>query len=55
MKTLGYSVVSAGHDEEALEMVASEQFVLVLIGRRSLQKPKDLDQRLRGELPDLLN
>jgi DNA-binding NtrC family response regulator len=50
----GYLVQSVELDDEAMALLETETFDLVLIGRKSLLPKKGIDQRLRELYPQLL-
>jgi CheY-like chemotaxis protein len=50
----GYSVASAESDDEAIALLESEAFDLVLIGRDPCSVMAGFDQRLRERFPRLL-
>jgi DNA-binding NtrC family response regulator len=54
LERAGYAVASVVTDDDAMALLETEQFDLVLIGRKS-ESPKDaLDKRLRERHPNLL-
>ena len=53
LESAGYSVVSVCSDEDALSLLKTESFGLVLIGRNT-DSPVALDRLLRAEYPTLL-
>jgi DNA-binding NtrC family response regulator len=50
----GYIVESAVTDDDAMKLLETEQFDLILLGRKSQTPKKGLDQRLRERHPNLL-
>lgn len=54
LKSAGYRVESVATDDEAMAILETEQFDLVLLGRKSLLPKKGIDQRLREKYPNLL-
>ena len=53
LESVGYSVVSVCSDEDALSLLKTESFGLVLIGRNT-DSPVALDELLRTKYPSLL-
>jgi len=54
LRKAGYTVEFAEFDDDAMARLATEQFDLVLLGRKSLLPKKGIDQRVREIYPDLL-
>jgi CheY-like chemotaxis protein len=54
LEKAGYSVASVVTDDDAMAILETEQFDLVLIGRESEGRKKALDHRLRDKYPKLL-
>jgi DNA-binding NtrC family response regulator len=54
LKYEGYTVQAVKTDDEAMAVLETEQFDLILIGRRSQLPKRQIDQRLREKYPDLL-
>jgi CheY-like chemotaxis protein len=54
LEQAGYTVESVGTDDDAMAMLETERFDLILLGRKSLLPKKGIDQRLREKYPDLL-
>jgi CheY-like chemotaxis protein len=52
LEKAGFTVASVLRDDDAMKMLETEQFDLVLIGKSDA--PDNLDQRLRKRYPDLL-
>src|SRR6202021_1906544 len=50
----GYTVSSAETDDDAMALLETEQFDLILLGRKSQVPKTGLDQRLREKHPNLL-
>ena len=50
----GYTVSSAETDDDAMARLETEQFDLILLGRKSQVPKTGLDQRLREKHPNLL-
>ena len=50
----GYTVSSAVTDDDAMTLLETEQFDLILLGRKSQVPKMGLDQRLREKHPNLL-
>ncbi|MGI8771889.1 MAG: hypothetical protein ACR2JE_10680 [Acidobacteriaceae bacterium] len=50
----GYVVESVETDDEAMTLLESERFHLVLLGRKSKLPKEQIDQRIRKRYPDLL-
>jgi CheY-like chemotaxis protein len=53
LERAGYSVVSVATDDDAMKLLETEQFDLILIGRKSEISRRELDQRLREKYPKL--
>jgi DNA-binding NtrC family response regulator len=53
LERAGYSVMSAATDDDAMKLLETEQFDLVLIGRKPESAQQALDQRLREKYPKL--
>jgi DNA-binding NtrC family response regulator len=53
LERAGYSVMSVATDDDAMKLLETEQFDLVLIGRKSESARLALDQRLREKYPKL--
>lgn len=49
----GYSVISVATDDDAMKLLETEYFDLVLIGRKSESPRQAFDQRLREKYPEL--
>jgi CheY-like chemotaxis protein len=54
LERAGYSVESVITDDEAMKLLETERFDLILLGRKSQIPKTGLDQRLRERYPDLL-
>ena len=54
LEKAGYSVASVSSDDDAMAMLETEKFDLILIESSSARPEKGLDQRLREKYPDLL-
>jgi hypothetical protein len=54
LESEGYRVQSVESDDEAMAMLLTETYDLVLLGRNSELHKKGIDQRLREKYPDLL-
>lgn len=50
----GYTVKSVETDDDAMAILVTEHFDLVLLGRQTKPPGKQIDQRLREKYPDLL-
>jgi DNA-binding NtrC family response regulator len=50
----GFTVKSVETDDDAMAILETEQFDLILLGRNSRLPQKQIDQRLREKYPDLL-
>ena len=50
----GYRVESVESDDEAMALLETQEFDLILIGRNSMLAEKGLAQRLREKYPNLL-
>jgi CheY-like chemotaxis protein len=53
MRSKGYRVESVETDDDAMKLLETEQFDLVLLGHQSGLPKKGIDQRLREKYPDL--
>jgi DNA-binding response OmpR family regulator len=53
LERAGYSVMSVATDDEAMKLLETEQFDLVLVGRKCESHRQALDQRLREKYPKL--
>jgi DNA-binding NtrC family response regulator len=53
LERAGYSVMSVATDDDAMKLLETEQFDLVLIGRKSENARQALAQRLREKYPKL--
>src|ERR1700677_2180465 len=53
LERAGYSVMSVATDDDAMKLLETEQFDLILIGRKSESSRCELDQRLREKYPKL--
>ena len=53
LERAGYSVISIATDDDAMELLETEQFDLLLVGRKSERPRPALDQRLRDKSPKL--
>jgi hypothetical protein len=54
LEKAGYTVFSVVTDDDAMKLLETEQFDLILLGRRSQIPRTGLDQRLREKYPNLL-
>jgi CheY-like chemotaxis protein len=54
LERAGYSVASVVTDDDAMKLLETERFDLILLGRKSEIPKTGLDQRLRERHPDLL-
>jgi hypothetical protein len=54
VRSAGYTVKSAGTDDEAMRLLEDERFDLILLGRKSVLPKVGIDQRLRERYPELL-
>jgi DNA-binding response OmpR family regulator len=54
LEKAGYTVFSAVTDDDAMRLLETEQFDLILLGRKSQIPKEGLDQRLRQKYPNLL-
>jgi DNA-binding response OmpR family regulator len=54
LKRAGYTVESVSTDDDAMRLLETELFDLILIGRKSQIPEAGLDQRLRKRHPNLL-
>jgi DNA-binding NtrC family response regulator len=54
LESEGYRVESAESDDDAMSMLLTEVYDLVLLGRNSEMHKKGIDQRLREKYPYLL-
>ncbi|WP_260740475.1 hypothetical protein [Tunturiibacter lichenicola] len=54
LEKAGYTVSSAASDDDAMTLLETERFDLILLGRKSNIPKMGLDQRLREKHPDLL-
>jgi DNA-binding response OmpR family regulator len=54
LKTGGYSVATAASDNEAMALLETRTFDLVLIGRKTDFPTIEIDERLRERYPKLL-
>jgi CheY-like chemotaxis protein len=54
LKTGGYSVATAASDNEAMALLETRTFDLVLIGRKTDSPTIEIDERLRERFPKLL-
>jgi hypothetical protein len=53
LESEGYSVESVEMDDEAMDLMETEHFDLVLLGRQSVLLEKGIDQRIRERFPNL--
>jgi CheY-like chemotaxis protein len=53
LESASYSVISVSSDEDALKLLETENFDLILLGRNT-DSPVALDQLLRAKYPTLL-
>jgi DNA-binding response OmpR family regulator len=53
LESQGYSVDSVETDDDAMKLLETEDFDLVLLGHRSVLRKKGMDQRLRERSPNL--
>jgi hypothetical protein len=53
LESQGYRVESVETDDDAMALLETEHFDLVLLGRRSVLPKKGIDQRLRERFPNL--
>jgi CheY-like chemotaxis protein len=53
MESEGYRVDSVGTDDEAMRLLESGHFDLVLLGRQSTLPEMGIDQRIRERFPEL--
>jgi DNA-binding NtrC family response regulator len=54
LESEGYRVDSVSSDDEAISLLETQAFDLILLGRNSYLDRKNIDQRLREKFPDLL-
>jgi hypothetical protein len=54
LQDAGFTVKSVESDDDAMVILETEQFDLILLGRKSELPRKQIDQRLRERYPDLL-
>ena len=54
LKTGGYEVTAVATDDEAMALLESERFDLVLIGRKTTRLVTEIDERLRERYPKQL-
>lgn len=54
LRDAGFTVQSVESDDDAMAILETEQFDLILLGRNSELPRKQIDQRLREKYPDLL-
>jgi CheY-like chemotaxis protein len=54
LEKAGYTVFSAVTDDDAMRLLETQRFDLILLGRKSQISKEGLDQRLRQKYPNLL-